>query len=785
MGKKNALRSPQEITDKIPYIRCYEEEGMIEISSHVFTKAYIVEPVKPENIGNFEESFLNKYFTMLLNNIPDDMSCQFVIHNRIVKKEDFLKNVLLIPKDDIPNEITDNYNQEIARNMDIGHNNTKKNTYFVLSVHADIPDEAVNRFREIDETIRALFHNIYKINAVGQTVAGRLKTMYSMFNSGRNTFGQKADLRGDGEFSIKNMARMKLSTKDMIAPISIKNYDKTALILNDDTYVRTFFISCLPETLSSNFVSDITSVSSNMIYSMQIDPMDAQPGFDEISSIIADNTIVRQHRKLDTVQDRRNKVMEREEIMRKQNEEMYFANQALNVFKEAIASNNKVKLCTFAIAIYADSIETLDRDTKLLKISCSKFACQIKCLFGRQLQGLQTILPLCNCKIDARRAFPTNKLASMQPLSIHDVLKRDGMYNGLNAINDNLVLINRKNSTNFAGIISGTEHSGKTIQHKREILNALLSSDDKIYIVSNNTDYDNFVRSFGGQIVNSIDMNAFNMPKHYGIINNDQYSKSVMLEAVLDCLVKHGRIENDLEFFEKEEEIERRNNRIETEIRNILHAQNCGDVDFDNINTVVHYVKTNDAEYPYLSDAIDTIANSWHGENSIDTLFSNRINLIRYDGKLGLILTLDTLFTSSIELRKRNQGCWIFVDSIDAMLSSDQCSSYLVDVIQKFNMIKIPTTFVIDSTVKLLSDVNVPLRLTDFVNACGYFKLLNQGVIERKFYVQTLNIPSSLESYITTAEPGNGIILTPASNVAFDDNYSGQNTEFYQIFCNN
>lgn len=782
MSKKSALRAPQQIADKIPYVRCYEEEGMIETEDGVFTKAYVIEDVKPGNIKNYEESFLIKNFAALINTIPDDMKCQFVVHDRIVKMEDFLKNVIQIPKDNIPAHMTDAYNREIAKNSAIGHNNTRKNTYFILSVHTEVPEDAVNRFREIDNTIRTMFMKIYGINAVGLTCAGRLKSMYTMFNSGRNTFGQKADLRGDGEFSIKNMARMKLSTKDMIAPISIKEYDKSALVLNEDTYVRTFFVACLPDSIASNFVSDITSVSSNMIYSMQLESLNAQIGFDEISKNISENTIVKQHRKLDSVQDRRNKTVSREEILLEMNEDTYFDKQAIEMMKEAVASGNKVKMCTIAIALYADSIENLDRDTKLLKISCSKFACQIKCLYGRQLEGLQSVLPLCVCKFDAKRVFPSGRLAYMQPLSIHDILKRDGLYNGLNAINDNLVLFNRKNNTNYAGIIAGTEHSGKTIQCKREIFNALMSTDDVMFILSNNDEYDEYIKQYGGQVIDDLKINAFCMPEHYGIINNDRYSKSVMLEAVLDCLTARTKKDENLEYFEKEEEIEARNEEIEQEVHSLILADESGDVNFNDINTVADYIYTNETDYPYFAACVDKIKAYALNGNDITDMFANRVNVIHYTDKLDLILKLDALFVSGIELSKKNRGNWLFADPIDVMLMTDQSNSYLIETIQKLNMIRIPTTFVIGSTVKLLANADMPMRLTDLVNTCGYFKLLNQGVIERKFYVETLNIPSSLESYITTADPGNGIIMTSSSNVAFDDNYNNQDSEFYSIF---
>lgn len=783
MARKNALRASREIADKIPYLQCYEEEGMIETAKGVYTKTYTIEDVKPENVENFDEEILIKNFSILLNNIPDNMECQFVVHNRVIKKEDYLKKILLLPQDGQYEEAINLYNQTLAQNMDVGHNNTRKNTYFILSVHTNIPDEAVNQFRAIDEKIRKLFFNIYHIKATGLTCSARLKTLYTMFNPGRNLFGHKADLKGTGEFSMQNMSRMRLTSKDMIAPLSIKNYDESALLINDDTYVRTFFITCLPDVISSNFVSDITSVSSNMIYSMQMRRIDSKTGFQAVTDRISGNTIVKSSLKMDTLKDRREKNTVREEIMLHHEESAYFDREALNLFKESVASSNKTMMCTFVIAIYADTIENLNRDTKLLKISCNKFAAQLKCLYNHQLEGLQSVLPLCINKIDAVRVLNTDKLSYLQPLNIMDILKKDGLFNGLNAINDNLVLLNRKNNTNYAGLIAGTEYSGKTFQNKREIFNALVSTKDMVVILANNHEYDDFVARFGGRTISNIRRNCFSLPTHYGIIKNDRYCKSIMLEALLDCLTKKKLHADDLEYFEKEEEIEARNNQIENEVKKLLSAQEQKEVDFENPDTVSLYVHEHSAEYEYFDACIDKIVALYHENgNTEDIDSSNRLNLINFNDKLDLLSKIEYLYIKSIELRKQNITTWIFIDSIDEMFSSDHSALYLTDLIQRENMIKIPTTFVVSSTVKLLAENNIPMRLTDFLRACGYFKLMNQGVIERRFYTQNLNIPSSLEPYITNVEPGKGIIITSASNVAFDDNFEAELSAFYQLF---
>ena len=137
------------------------------------------------------------------------MSMQFVIHNRLISQEIFLKKILVVPnKEPEVNEWIEKYNEALTENSTIGHNNMKKNKYFVVSVRADLPEDAVNMFRMEDEHIKSLFAGIMNIKVTGLTAIGRLRMIYSMLNPKRNDFGKAIDFRGDGNFTLKDIKKM-------------------------------------------------------------------------------------------------------------------------------------------------------------------------------------------------------------------------------------------------------------------------------------------------------------------------------------------------------------------------------------------------------------------------------------------------------------------------------------------------------------------------------------------------------------------------------------------------
>lgn len=773
---KKTLTASKDIKNKIPYTRCFEEEGMFETVPGTYTKAYVIKDMSANKASGMMASFnmdvLTKNFANLLNEIPGDMNFQFLIHNRLIPQEDFLRKVLVVPdKEEEVNGWIDKYNECLTANSLIGHNNVKKNKYFVLSCKAARPEDAISAFKLCEEKIKDLFLGIYGLEVESMSTADRLKCMYSMFNPNKHEFGKIADLRGDGVFSLKDMTKLRLSSKDCIAPdlwdASQKNYMRIG-----DCYVRTFFVASMPTVLSNSIISEITNISSNMVLSVIYEPVEAKKGFEITTEAVSGNTVVREVNKKDTLKDRKEKAVIKTESLIRQDERAYFERSALRTFKEAVAMGEKTMLTSIVIALYADDLDTLERDTRLLHISMSKFACQVKTLDLQQIFGFWAVLPLCISNVDVHRMFTVSKLSTIPPINLQEVIQRDGLYTGLNAINDSLILLNRKNSRNLSGLIAGTEHSGKTFQMKREVFNALISGKDRMFIITETDEYNPFVLRLGGQIMDKADLpiNPFIMMEHYGLINPDKYSKGLMLEALIWSIAgdKAGSIRHEDTGFEREDS-------ISAEIEVLLKSDIC----ISDIDALISFLTENTADFPILSSLTDKFA-TYKMTAPVPIDKSKRLHLIKVHSTEEKIVLMDFLFNYAMTDKMQNTTDWIFIDSVDDLISSEQTEAFFLDYIEKMNALQDVLTFVIQSSVRLFSDNPTALRLEDVVNATGYFKLLNQGAIERKEYARILNISNGLTNYITSAELGKGVILTAASNFAFDDGAGDE--EFYELF---
>ena len=511
-----------------------------------------------------------------------------------------------------------------------------------------------------------------------------------------------------------------------------------------------------------------------MLLSIQYDHIPAQFGLEVFTDNVAGNMTRKIVNRRESLSDRKNKRTEEHTTMINYTEQDYFNNAAIEVFKEGIATGTHVFACSIVITLYADELDTLNRDTQLLYISTNKYAVQIKSLDLLQLEGFQSCLPLCNCRVDTKRIYNLDKLAMMHPLNIQEVLKQDGLFNGLNAINDNLVFFNRKNFSNSAGIIAGVDHCGKTFQCKREIFNAIISSKDRICIIATTDDYDEFVEELKGGKKEYPKTNVFECVKHYGLLESDIYSKSIMLEALFKAIYVERESEK-IDFSKLEDE---KDEDISEDVKRLINLSNRGEIDFSDGESVITYIEDNPGSFVFLNEIAEEIRRLIGNDDAV----GKRVELYKVKGSADLISAMNFIWNRSLADKAKNISTWLFIDSVDKAMSSEQGLDYLMEYIDKCNKLETIVTMVIQSSVKLMSDNKTLIRLEELINGCTYYKLLNQGAIERKKYSELLNIPNSLINYITNVDYGKGLIITPSSNIAFDDNFVEEKTAFYELF---
>ena len=156
-------------------------------------------------------------------------------------------------------------------------------------------------------------------------------------------------------------------------------------------------------------------------------------------------------------------------------------------------------------------------------------------------------LPLADNQIEIQRGLTTSSTAIFIPFTTQELYQsgKESLYYGLNALSNNLIMVDRKKLKNPNGLILGTPGSGKSFSAKREIANAFLVTDDDIIVNDPEGEYGWKVflqirrnlnmeyRTLGNDLtVSAVGLGCMGMSHAYGAPANKKEMTELLAQAV-------------------------------------------------------------------------------------------------------------------------------------------------------------------------------------------------------------------------------------------------------------
>ena len=161
-----------------------------------------------------------------------------------------------------------------------------------------------------------------------------------------------------------------------------------------------------------------------------------------------------------------------------------YGRDAKALLKELQSQNERMFLVTFLVLNTGRTEQELENNVFQASSIAQKHNCNLCRLDYQQEQGLMSSLPLADNQIEIQRGLTTSSTAIFIPFTTQELYQsgKESLYYGLNALSNNLIMVDRKKLKNPNGLILGTPGSGKSFSAKREIANAFLVTDDDIII---------------------------------------------------------------------------------------------------------------------------------------------------------------------------------------------------------------------------------------------------------------------------------------------------------------
>jgi len=250
-----------------------------------------------------------------------------------------------------------------------------------------------------------------------------------------------------------------------------------------DYYAKTFFIFTYPRYLASSWFSPVINLPKMMDISIFVYPTDTALALKNLRKKVAQIEA--------ELIEKQEKGQVRDPLLETAYNDVENLRDALQQARE------KLFEVGVYITIYAPTIEELNKlENELNSIIESKLVYTKNALF-RQLEGFDSVLPLCQDKLDIRTPLNSGPASSFFPFISPDLSSEKGILYGVNMHNNSLIIFDRFSLENANAVVFAKSGSGKSYATKLEILRTLMMGTDVI-VIDPEDEYKNLANAVGG-----------------------------------------------------------------------------------------------------------------------------------------------------------------------------------------------------------------------------------------------------------------------------------------------
>lgn len=144
-----------------------------------------------------------------------------------------------------------------------------------------------------------------------------------------------------------------------------------------------------------------------------------------------------------------------------------YGGEAKRLLEDLQSRNERMFLVTALFLNTAKTKQALDNAIFQTAGIAQKYNCVLKRLDYQQEEGLMSSVPLGVNHIPIKRALTTTSTAIFVPFTTQELfMAGESLYYGLNALSNNMIMVDRKKLKNPNGLILGTPGSGKSFAAK-------------------------------------------------------------------------------------------------------------------------------------------------------------------------------------------------------------------------------------------------------------------------------------------------------------------------------
>ena len=756
---------PRTAQQSIPFDRMFSD-GICRVGENYYTKTVLFQDINYQLAQQEDKTAIFEEWCSFLNSFDSSVHFELSFMNLATDSESFEKSIRIPPRRDGYNSIRAEYSQMLRTQLAQGNNGLTKTKFLTFGIEAESVRQAKPRLAHV---MNDILNNFRQLGVLARPLNGkeRLKLMHDMFHMGNP--------EDRFSFDWKWLAKSGLSVKDFIAP-TVFAFPGSRIFRMGSLYGAMSYLAITASDLSDQLLKDFLDMDSSLVVSMHVRSVDQTEAIKTVKHTITE---------LD-----RSKIEEQKKAVRAgydmdiiPSDLATYGKDAKSLLQELQSQNERMFLVTFLVMNTGRTRQELETNVFHASSIAQKHNCLLRRLDFQQEDALMSCLPLASNKIEIQRALTTSSTAIFVPFTTQELFQdgKEALYYGLNALSNNLIMVDRKKLKNPNGLILGTPGSGKSFSAKREIANAFLVTDDDIIICDPEAEYTALVQKFNGQVIhispastqyiNPMDINA-----NYSEEDNPIALKADFILSFCELIVggKEG-----LQPIEKTV-IDRCVHQIYQQYFNDPRPENMPLLEdlyqalLDQEEKEAHHVAT--ALEIYVKGSL----NLFNHRTNVD--IENR--LVCYDirelgkqlKKLGMLIVQDQVWGRVTENRSAGRATRYYMDEFHLLLKEEQTASYSVEIWKRFRKWGGIPTGITQNVKDLLSSHEVE---NIFENS-DFIYMLNQAAGDRAILAKQLNISPHQLSYVTHSGEGEGLLFYGNIILPFVDHFP-TDLELYSI----
>ena len=741
--------------DSIPYERMWPD-GICRVSDSHYTKTIQFQDINYQLSQNEDKTAIFEGWCDFLNYFDSSIHFQLSFLNLAASEETFANSISIPPQGDAFDSIREEYTTMLQNQLARGNNGLIKTKYLTFGIDADSIKAAKPRLERIETDI---LNNFKRLGVAARTLDGkeRLSQLHAVFHM---------DEQLPFQFEWDWLAPSGLSTKDFIAPSSFE-FRTGKQFRMGKKYGAVSFLQILAPELNDRLLADFLDMESSLIVSMHIQSVD---------QVKAIKTVKRKITDLD-----RSKIEEQKKAVRAgydmdiiPSDLATYGSEAKKLLQDLQSRNERMFLVSFLVLNTADNPRQLGNNIFQAGSIAQKYNCQLTRLDFQQEEGLMSCLPLGLNQIEIQRGLTTSSTAIFVPFTTQELFQngKEALYYGINALSNNLIMVDRKLLKNPNGLILGTPGSGKSFSAKREIANCFLLTSDDVIICDPEAEYAPLVERLHGQVIkisptSTNYINPMDLNLDYSDDESPLSLKSDFILSLCELIVggKEG-----LQPVQKTI-IDRCVRLVYNEYLNDPKPENMPIL--EDLYNLLREQEEKEAQY--IATALEIYVtgslNVFNHQSNVD--IDNRI--VCYDikelgkqlKKIGMLVVQDQVWNRVTINRAAHKSTRYYIDEMHLLLKEEQTAAYTVEIWKRFRKWGgIPTG--ITQNVK---DLLASREIENIFENSDFILMLNQASGDRQILAKQLNISPHQLSYVTNSGEGEGLVFYGSTIIPFKDKF--------------